>query len=313
MKKLLYILLAVLALAQSGCQNDPLEDIEEGNWNNERNVLEIKFENQVGAAVVTRVDDVTGTINLAINVDAVPDLSHIVVQELVLSYEAKSSVNEGEALNFENAQKSATITITSPTGKSRNYTVVASSFRESLIGTYDIDNLVVYGGTGPEYGGGAVLALTDKPWNWSTVDGPAQELDNQLVFEMTGITEDGNTYGTVTNKSGADNINANFIYTGNPQTDVNNFYRQIPTGEGRWLRNYTNGTITFTFADGSTKVGTFESAGTEDLENGNKKTIMNNAFAFNLNGTDDWGSIYSDYDKFVKKPRRYWIDVTKQN
>jgi hypothetical protein len=313
MKKILYVLLAVITLTQSGCQNDPLEDIEEGNWNNERNVLDIKFENQVGAAVVTRVDDATGTINLAINVDAVPDLSHIVVDELVLSYEAKSSVNEGEALNFENAQKSATITVTSPTGKTRNYTVVASSFRESLIGTYDIDNLVVYGGTGPEYGGGAVLALTDKPWNWSTVDGPDKELDNQLVFEMTGITEDGNTYGTVTNKSGADNIYANFIYIGNPQTDVNNFYRQIPKGEGTWLRNYTTGTITFTFADGTTKVGTFESAGTEDLGNGNKKTIANNAFAFNLNGTDDWGSIYSDYDKFVKKPRRFWIDVTKKN
>lgn len=313
MKKILYVLLVAVALTQSSCQSDPLEDIDKGNWNNERNVLEIKFENQVGKAVVTRVDDETGTINLAINVDAVPNLSHIVVQDLVLSYEAKSTVNEGEALNFENAQKSATITVTSPTGKSRVYTVVASSFKESLIGTFDIDNLVVYGGTGPEYGGGAVLALTDKPWNWSTIDGPDKELDNQLVFKMTGITEDGNTYGTVSNTSGADGLYANFIYTGNPRTDVNNFYRQIPKGEGTWLRNYTTGTVTFTFADGATKIGSFESAGVEALGNGKTKTITNNAFAFNLNGTDDWGSIYSDYDKFVKKPRRFWIDVTKQN
>ena len=150
MKKIVYVLFAVIALTQSGCQNDPLEDIEEGNWNNERNVLEIKFENQVGNAMIARVDDQTGTINLAINVDAVPDLSHIVIKEMVLSYDAKSSVNEGEALNFANAQNSATLTVTSPTGKSRNYTVVASSFRESLVGTYDIDNLIVYGGTGPE-------------------------------------------------------------------------------------------------------------------------------------------------------------------
>lgn len=313
MKKILYVLFVIVALTQSGCQNDPLEEIEAGNWNNERNVLEIKFENQVGKAVVTRVDDESGTINLAINVDAVPNLSHIVVQDLVLSYKAESSVKEGEALNFENAQKSSIITITSPTGKSRVYTVTASSFKETLIGTYDIDNLVVYGGTGPEYGGGAVMALTDKPWVWSSTDGPDKELDNQLVFKMTGITDDGNTFGTVTNKSGADGKYANFIYIGNPQTDVNKFYRQIPTGEGTWLRNYTTGTVTFTFADGATKIGTFESAGIEALGNGKTKTITSNAFAFNLNGTDDWGSIYSDYDKFVKKPRRFWIDVTKQN
>ena len=44
MKKTLYVLFAVIGLMHTGCQNDPLEDIEEGNWNNERNVLEIKLE-----------------------------------------------------------------------------------------------------------------------------------------------------------------------------------------------------------------------------------------------------------------------------
>jgi len=312
MKKIIYVLFAAMALMQTSCQNDPLEDIDKGNWNNERNVLEIKFENQVGNAQVVRVDDQTGTINLAINVDAVPNLSNIVIKEIVLSYGAKSSVKEGEALNFQNAQNSAELTVTSPTGKSRKYIVTASSFRETLVGTYDIDNLIVYGGTGPEYGGGAVLAMTDKPWIWSATEGPDKELDNQLIFEMTGITEEGNTYGKFTNTAGPDGKYADFVYIGTPVTDVKKFYRQIPKGEGKWLRNYATGTITFTFADGTTKVGTFENAGTENLGNGKTKTITNNAFAFNLNGTDDWDKIYTDYDKFVKKPRRFWIDLTKK-
>lgn len=312
MKKIIYALLAVIIITQSGCQKDPLEDIEEGNWNNERNILNIKFENQVGNAEVIRIDNETGIINLAINVDAVPNLSNIVLKEMVLSYGAKATVKEGESLNFENAANSAEITVTSPTGKSRDYKVVASSFRESLIGTYNITNLVLYGGTGPEYGGAAVLALTSKPWIWPANDGPDKELDNTLVFEMTGITEVGNTYGTVINNVGADGKYANFIYIGTPQTDVNNFYRKIPTGEGTWSRDYSSGTITFTFADGTKTIGTFEDAGTEDLGNGKTKTIANNAFAFNLNGTDAWDKIYSDYDKFVKKPRRYWIEVIKQ-
>nr|WP_315142084.1 hypothetical protein [uncultured Flavobacterium sp.] len=312
MKKIIYALLAVMVITQSGCQKDPLEDIVEGNWNNERNILSIKFENQVGNAEVVRIDNETGIINLAINVDAVPNLSNIVLKEMVLSYGAKATVKEGESVNFENAENSAVITVTSPTGKTRDYKVVASSFRESLVGTYDIDNLVIYGGTGPEYGGGAVLALTSKPWIWPANDGPEKELDNTLVFKMTGITEAGNTYGTVTNNAGTDGKYANFLYVGTPQTDVNNFYRKIPVGEGTWSRDYTAGTVTFTFADGTTSTGTFEGAGTEALGNGKTKTIANNAFAFNLNGTDAWDKIYSDYDKFVKKPRRYWIEVTKQ-
>ncbi|MEZ7497148.1 MULTISPECIES: hypothetical protein [Flavobacterium] len=312
MKKILYALLAVIVMTQSGCQKDPLEDIVDGNWNNERNILSIKFENQVGDAKVLRTDDETGIINLAINVDAVPNLSNIVLKEMVLSYGAKATVKTGESLNFENAENSAEITVTSPTGKSREYKVVASSFRESLVGTYDIDNLVIYGGTGPEYGGAAVLDLTSKPWIWPSNDGPEKELDNTLVFEMTGITETGNTYGTVTNNAGTDGKYANFLYVGTPQTDVNNFYRKIPKGEGTWSRDYTTGTITFNFADGTKSIGTFENAGKEDLGNGKTKNIANNAFAFNLNGIDAWDKIYSDYDKFVKKPRRYWIEVTKQ-
>jgi hypothetical protein len=171
---------------------------------------------------------------------------------------------------------------------------------------------VVYGGTGPEYGGAAVLALTDKPWIWPATGGPAAELDNTLVFEMTGITEDGNTFGTITNNAGPDGLYADFMFIGTPQTNVNNFYRTIPRGTGQWARNYATNTVTFTFADGSATTGTYVTAGTEALGNNNTRTITNSAFAFTLNGTDDWSAIYSDYDKFVKRPRRYWVDVTKQ-
>lgn len=312
MRKLSYIVILLMVFGQVACQKDPLSEIEDGSWNNERSIESIKFENQVGQAEITRIDGTTGEVDIAINVDAVPDLSNIKLQELVLSYDATASVKEGDALNFENASNSVTITVTSPTGKSRDYTVVASSFSEDIVGTYKVNSLTLYGGTGPEYGGGAVLKLTDKPWAWPETGGPAAELDNTLTFEMTGITEEGNTYGTVTNAAGEDGMYADFTYVLDPETDVNHFYRKIPEGEGEWLRNYKTGTITFTFADGHTTTGTFESSGTEDLGNNLSMTISNKAFAFDLNGTDDWDNIYSDYDKFVKRPRRFWIEVEMQ-
>ncbi len=310
MKNIFYVLLAFM-LIQVSCVKDPLEDIEEGGWNNERSILDIQFENQVGKPEVTRIDDERGEVEITINVDAVPDLSNIELRTLVLTYNATSSVNEGESLNFENAENSATIEVTSPTGKTREYKIIADSFQETLLGTYNVTDLVVWGGTGPEYGGGAVMAMMDKPWVWPETGGPGAELDNTVTFEMGGITEEGNTYGTIVNDAGEDGMYADFIFTGDPETDVNHFYRKIPKGEGEWLRNYATGTVSFTF-DGKTTTGYFVEGGTEDLGWDKTKTTTDYALAFDLNGTDNWDKIYSDYDKFVARPRKFWIDLNKQ-
>jgi len=311
MKKISLIITAI-CFVFLGCQTDPWEDIEDGSWNNERSILSLQFENQVGQAEVTRIDESKGEVNVSINADAVPDLSNITLKELTLSYDAQSSIEAGETINFENETNSSTITVTSPTGKSREYLIKVNPFQEDILGTYHIQGLVLYGGTGPEFGGGAVLPLASKPWVWPAENGPEKELDNYLVFELSGITEEGNTYGTVTNYAGEDETYADFNFIAEPATDVNNFYRKIPKGEAEWSRDYTTGTVTFTFEDGRTTTGTFESSGTEDLGNGLSHTIQNFAFVFDLNGTDDWDNIYTDYDKFVKNPRKYWIEVEKE-
>jgi hypothetical protein len=62
------------------------------------------------------VDAVTGDINLAINVDAVPDLSNIRLKKLQLSYQAEASL-QVEMPEFENDSRSASITVTSTTGE----------------------------------------------------------------------------------------------------------------------------------------------------------------------------------------------------
>lgn len=313
MKLTIKIFLILAVIGQFSCVKDPFKEFEEGSWNNERSILGIQFENQVGAAEIVRNSENEGTITLGINAGAVADFSNIKLSSLVLSYDADASAEVGDALNFENASKSATITVTSPTGKTREYTIIVEPFTETILGTYAVTNLVVWGGTGPEYGGGAVLAMTDKPWVWPENGGPAAELDNTISLVLTGFTDDGNSYGTITNNAGDDGAYADFSYVLDPPTDVNHFYRKIPTGEGQWARNYTTGMVTFTFADGTTTSGQFMNPGTtEDLGYDQSKTVENYAFGFNLNGTDDWDNIYSDYDKFVKRPRRFWIELAKQ-
>ena len=250
--------LACAAAGFQSCEKDLQDEINDGKWNHERQVIDIKFENQIGVAEIEAVDATTGLIELSINVNAVPDLSNIKITNLQLSYQANSSVGIGDVLNFEN-----------------------------------------------------------KPWCWKENEGPACEIDNVLTFTMTGVSDNGNTNGICINEAGADGKYADFTYIGNnpenPGQAVNldHFYRQIPIGESKWERDYAENTITFTDKDGNVTVGRLENAGTEDLGYDKSFTITDNAFTFTLNGTDDWTNIYQDYDKFVKKPRKYWISVKK--
>jgi hypothetical protein len=313
MKLLNYILTILILAGTYACQSDPMAEILDGNWNKERNILNINFENQVGTATIVREGN-KAQIDFTCNTTNMTSLSAIKINLLEVSFEASSSVSAGDALNFENTDKKATITITPLNGEPLEWTIILHPFNESLLGTWDIKGLYVYGGTGPAYGGASVEKMSDKSWCWSTTDGPAKEQDNYLTFTLDGITTDGNTYGTVVNNAGNDGVYANFVFIAKtPNIDVNNFYRTIPKGTGKWNRNYAAGTVTFTFADGTTKVSSLVNQGaTIDLGDGKSRTLTTNAFMFALSGVDDWGSIYTDYDKFVKRPRVYWIDVTKR-
>jgi hypothetical protein len=134
---------------------------------------------------------------------------------------------------------------------------------------------------------------------------------------MDEITEDGNTSGTCINNAGPDGKYADFIFQasqnkeGTDDIDLKKFYRQIPEGESRWLRDYSTNTISFTDANGRITTGVLEVSGSYELGDGFNITVPNNAFSFNLSGTDDWTNIYNDYDKFVKRPRKFFVMVTK--
>lgn len=313
----LFTLLLFGSMLLSSCVKDMQDELNDGGWNHERSILELKFENQVGKATVERTDDQSGEVRVTLNVGAIDDLSKVKVEKIILSYQATADVGKNETLDFNNPERKATITVSSPLGESRIYTVYMTEFRELIEGTWTIDNMVVYGGTGPEYGGGRVYGMMDKPWCWYDEHSPEKEYDNTLTFTLENITDEGNTMGTCVNDAGPDGRYANFIFKGssNPENHVDvdkkDYYRKIPEGESQWIRNYATGTITFIDKNGKESTGTLENAGTYDLGYNLKVTIPNNAFVFNINGVDDWTYIYTDYDVFVKKARKFYIMVTK--
>ncbi|HEY0272261.1 MAG TPA: hypothetical protein VGC22_03700 [Chitinophaga sp.] len=305
--KRIYIFLSLLSMGLlAGCAKDPFKGVQ----SNERAIEAITLGGdliQVGPATIDR-DNAKASVKVLVQDNT--DLSKVIAQ-VQPSYKATVSPAGGQPLDFAANGNTYTYTVKSEKGDTREWTVEIIPFTETLLGAYTVQQLVVFGGTGPEYGGGAVVKMSDKPWDWSTTDGPDQELDNEITFAYTGVTPDGKTTGTVTNTAGPDGKYANFVFL-NPRTDVNNFYRTIPQGASTWERDYSNNTVSFISAAGKRTTAVFAGASTIDLGNGLSKTITDNAFDFTLNGVDDWTNIYSDYDKFVKRPRRYWIDVKRK-
>ncbi|MCO5935293.1 hypothetical protein NAF17_07055 [Mucilaginibacter sp. RB4R14] len=304
MKSINYIfIIAILFL--TACKKDPAAGVR----SHERAIEAVSLGDglvQVGPAVVDRANAKV-IVRVLVQTGTAFDAVKPTIQT---SYKATVSPASGNAINFASSNNEAKYTVTSETGETREWTVVIQPFNEALLGTFKIQDYTVYGGTGPQYGGGSVFNIATKSV-WPAA-GPAQEYDNTLTFTYTGVTADGNTQGTVVNSAGADGLYADFVYSKNPVTDVNAKYRVIPKGEGKWLHNYSNNTIVFTFPNGTSTTCTYDAAGTTALGNGLTKVITDNAFVFTLAGADDYGNIYSDFDKIVKRPYKLWVNVKKQ-
>lgn len=300
----------------SACTKDPWDQISEGSWNQDRKILNIKFAGQAGLAKVTEVDESTGTIDVQLATNLVADMSSVEVSTLELSYNATSSVQLGGKLDFTGA--APTITVTSATGKSRVYTINMTEFTETILGCYAITSSMVWGGTGPEWGGGALMEPSTKSWCWYMDEGhgPNAEYDDYLEFTLDEIRDDGNTTGKCIHYGGVDGKHWNCLFKaavnkeGDTDIDLHKFYRQIPIGESTWVRDYVNNTISFIDANGKTTTGQFLPSGDYTVYEGKVLTVEKNAFGFNLSGVDDWTNIYSDYDKFVKRPRIFFVLVT---
>lgn len=323
MKRILYILVILSLAGMVSCVKDPWKVVEEGKWNHDHSIIDIKFRGQAGTAVITNTDSGTGTVDFNLVSDQIEDLSKVYVEYITLSYNAVSDVLSGETVDC--TADAPTITVTSPNGESRVYTLNMKEFTESLAGSYRITGSQLWGGTGPEYGGGALMAPETKSWCWDENGyGPSAEYDDYFVITLTDINAAGNSAGTCVHYGGVDGKHWNCIYAaemnkeGTTPVDLHEFYRQIPVGTSTWLRNYTDNTVTFTDASGRETVCTVLEAGTHEVytiesdpQYNKTLTVEDCAFRFSLSGTDDWTNIYSDYDKFVKKPRAFFVLAEK--
>ena len=268
------------------------------------------------------------------------------VEEKTLKFAVEA--NEGEA-------REASVEITAGETKLGFTVAQAGGYvpqpEETLVGNYLVTFMWVYGGTGPEYGGGGWVDMHNKTW-WfdeTTGHGIWAELDNYLEITLDSFNADfTQSTGKCTNWAGKDgknwdtwfynNYNASKNEYRNPDApkDGSNFYRQIPIGESTWVRDYTvtPNTVTFTDVEGKKTVlevydapYTFVPGYNDKNASGNTRTFPrtgvkspisgvneNATLSFHAKltgGVDNWNKTNTEIDKLFYRPRDLVIDVKK--
>ena len=269
-----------------------------------------------------------------------------VVEEKTLTFAVAE--NEGEAREASVKVASGETELTFTVAQEGGY---VPEPEETLVGNYLVTFMWVYGGTGPEYGGGGWVDMHNKTW-WfdeETGHGIHAELDNYLEFTLDSFNADfTQSTGKCVNWAGKDgknwdtwfynNYNSSKGEYRNPDApkDGSNFYRQIPIGESTWVRDYTvtPNTVTFTDAEGKkTVVELYDEAYTfvpgynDKNASGNTRTFPrtgvkspisgvneNATLSFHAKlsgGVDNWDKTNTEIDKLFYRPRDLVIDVKK--
>ncbi len=213
---------------------------------------------------------------------------------------------------------------------------------DTLLGSFRIKTIFVYGGTGPEYGGGGWVDLYNKTWWFDAASGHGitAELDNYLEFTLTDLLEGGNKLtGKCVNWAGEDGKNWSCYFhnsnvNGGDPTDATQFYRQIPIGESTWVRDLTVTPNTVTFTDAWGKVTTLEiyDSTHEFVPGYNDSNAAANtryfpgcykagatapedidlAFHAKLTGGKDvWPARYNEVDKIFDRPRDFFVNIER--
>ena len=269
-----------------------------------------------------------------------------VVEEKTLTFAVAE--NEGEAREASVKVASGETELTFTVAQEGGY---VPEPEETLVGNYLVTFMWVYGGTGPEYGGGGWVDMHNKTW-WfdeETGHGIHAELDNYLEFTLDSFNADfTQSTGKCVNWAGKDGKNWDTWFYNNYDSskgtyrnpdapkDGSNFYRQIPIGESTWVRDYTvtPNTVTFTDAEGKKTVVELYDEAYTFVPGYNDKNASSNTRTFPRTGVkspisgvnedatlsfhaklsgsvDNWDKSYTEIDKLFYRPRDLVIDVKK--
>ena len=179
---------------------------------------------------------------------------------------------------------------------------------------YQISNMWLWGGTGPEWNCTAVFDLFEKANLFNEQDGRGLNAlkDNYLVFDSDGsfrnwAGEDARNWWFVLN--GAYNLE------GGVDLDLKEFYDVLPRSTATYTID-AESNVTFTLPDGTTRSAVLVPAGTYEMPGTTPPksiSISTQALRFDIPGTRDiWDdTMYTDYWRIAGHPRMLFIEIVQ--
>ena len=263
MKKILrHLFLSVAAvMAFSACQ-EPERNTEEliDPWLRERTPVNVRLESQIGPAIISsdwKTDEV-GTVTVSL-VTATLDMSAVKVVALDFAYPESefcptASIKPGDTVDLSDG--TAEFVVTAKTGETRTYTIQYTVFTDPLEGCYSFTPVGGILDTSHGYDCGCVMIggfekyitlcqVMDKHWLWdyNRIYWPQNEDDNTISFRLDRADDvTGETFGTIVNTPGPDGKYADYQFKSSkddpqPVYNINEEYRLIPAGKGRWAKH----------------------------------------------------------------------------
>ncbi|WP_343330777.1 hypothetical protein [Polaribacter staleyi] len=297
MKKIAYsIFLIALVSVFSSCEKDLMEDVNEGNWNNERNIIDFGLKQQIGLARIERSAN-EATVNITINASNL-DLAAVDITDMVLSYDAQANVASGDKLNFDNPEKKSTVTVTSKKGETLEWTIFIEPFINELEGSWAISNYSIKWDDGNGWGNAGEADLSGLLTASST------GLDDIIIIgPVKGANDEGLVYGNYERTLGADGLAASYVYARTSENwDVR--FNQLPVGKGEWILNKDN-SVTFVVNGKSYTTKTFDKINDTTLK------LPLEPGAKDL-GRTNWDDYYGDHTNKFVATTNLWYTLIKQ-
>lgn len=297
MKKLLYsvLMLTTVMLFQS-CEKDLMEDVNDGGWNNERNILAIGLQAQIGLSKIERTGD-EATVKIVVNAGAL-DLAAVNVTDIVLSYDATANVAAGDKLNFDNAENKSSISVTSKKGESLQWTIIIEPFINEIEGSWKISSYYIKWDDGNGWGNAGEAEFS------ALMPAATTGLDDVITFgAVEGADENGQVYGNYERTLGADGEGPSFVYERTGENWASKF-SLIPVGKGEWLLNKDN-SITITVDGKSYTTQIFEKSDDSHMK-------LPLAPGAKDSGRINWNDYYGDHTNKFCVTTDLWYSLEKQ-
>ncbi len=262
---------------------------------NQRQILAVKVDGQIGMADVPTSMEVNDTVKILVTESV--DISNL-APNIVISPGAKINPASGQAVDFASNGNKYNYTITAESGVTKEWVMVVETFDNPLKGTWTIETFEIYWDDWFGWGNAGTLPFVD------IFPETAPGLDDIIVMgPIEDLTDDGAVWGNYERQAGPDGEFASWVYT-STGTNWGFKFDKVPAGTGKWFIN-VDGSITIVSDSGITS----NMKKIETTSDGKLKLFTNPGDQ----GWDiDWGDYYgNNYNKFIAA-WDVWYTLKKQ-